>query len=104
MSDYIKREDAITAIDGTITIIGIENAIAVRQLINQFNVKLKIIPPADVVERKSGRWKLVDTYKDHHGRIVDRMECDCGFIWHREMGFALYNFCPNCGVDMRGMK
>ena len=50
MSDYIKREDAITAIDGTITIIGIENAIAVRQLINQFNVKLKIIPPADVVE------------------------------------------------------
>lgn len=50
-----------------------------------------------------GEWKITNTYKDHSGRVVDRVEhTDCGYIWNREMGESLHNFCPNCGAKMKG--
>ena len=56
---------------------------------------IKTIPPADVVEPKRGEWKR---------RIVDggwnaNLVCsECGYTLMIEDG---YNFCPNCGADMR---
>ena len=58
----------------------------------------EIIPTADVRENVRGKWKR---------RIVDggwnaNLVCsECGYTLMIEDG---YNFCPNCGADMRGGK
>lgn len=55
--------------------------------------------PSAQPERKKGRW---------HQRIykkVEMMVCsECGneFSYDAETGVRDYNFCPNCGADMRG--
>jgi len=62
-----------------------------------------------IEERKTGRW--IDS--GIHSRTFDifgvrtwasRMMCDqCGFVTHAIEGrMEQYNFCPNCGADMRG--
>ena len=56
MSDYIKREDAISALHGEAEIDGVKNAMAVQHLIGRFVYNIADIPSADVVERKSGEW------------------------------------------------
>lgn len=47
--------------------------------------------PSAQQERKKGKWIPVT-----NTRLV---ECECGFITDR---LSDYNFCPNCGADMRG--
>ena len=45
-------------------------------------------PAADVVERKTGKWL----------KSAWSIRCsECGY----DMPFAVRNFCPNCGADMR---
>ena len=57
-------------------------------------------PPADVVERKKGKWKETEAfphwlYCDQcYKRIVPNSE------WIKEYNIPT-NFCPNCGADMR---
>ena len=107
MSDYIKREDAIRAcnerqiISGDfITGIRYPTADEIREVITD-------IPSADVVERKRGKW----TYNLEQGDPIS-IECPlCGATIYisgdipddENYLFAEdYNFCPNCGADMRG--
>lgn len=84
MADYIKREDVMN----TFLNYGIGwGAAKVKGVINS-------IPAADVVERKKGKW-IKPT------RVPDSMleECSvCGF----DCGAYTFNYCPNCGADMRG--
>lgn len=60
-------------------------------------------PTVDAVERKKGRWEIYDTYKQTiDGRTFDGW-CECSEC--RTMypcGFSTYNFCPNCGAEMKG--
>ena len=56
-------------------------------------------------ERKRGEW----IYGEHDVAMCDGYFCDkCGFFvpWdyqHKSIDFIKdYNFCPNCGADMRG--
>ena len=110
MSDLIKREDAIKVVDSYT----LGQTPIVEKLKDIPSVEPTIEIDADQLakllregwtlseEPKRGEWKITNTYKDHYGRVVDRVEhTDCGYIWHREMGKPLYNFCPNCGADMR---
>ena len=61
--------------------------------------------PSVVPSRAEGEWKITNTYKDHSGRVVDRVEhTDCGYIWNREMGEPLHDYCPNCGAKMKGAE
>ena len=53
-----------------------------REVINLLNK----LPSADVVERKRGEW------------IVGTEQCTCCGSY----GLISFNFCPNCGADMRG--
>ena len=81
MSEYIKREDAINAVK---MLYGGFGAIA----------NINAIPSADVVERKRGKWI--------GGNGVDYVRCGCchkDYDWVSQAQY--YNFCPNCGADMR---
>ena len=68
-----------------------------------------VIHAPTIEERKTGEW--IDS--GIHSRAFDifgvrtwasRMMCDqCGFVTHAIEGrMEQYNFCPNCGADMRG--
>ena len=53
-------------------------------------------PSAQPEERKKGAWI-------NEGRIIRCNKCKIGYATVKGMKSALtYNFCPNCGADMRG--
>ena len=52
--------------------------------------------PSAQPERKKGEWI-------NRGRIIRCNKCKIGYATVKGMKSALtYNFCPNCGADMRG--
>ena len=53
--------------------------------------------PEDVQPVKHGRWIL------HNGGVPwNVIECsECGEKWHHWQGYAMPNYCSNCGADMR---
>ena len=56
---------------------------------------LEILPSAHPEERKKGAWIS-------EGRIIRCNKCKIGYATVKGMKSALtYNFCPNCGADMR---
>lgn len=85
MAKYIERAAALHAVKNAICS-GKCGAVFGSPLFDAING----VPPADVVERKRGEWKIGANY----------LQCSCC-----KYDFArLYprNFCPNCGADMRG--
>ena len=51
---------------------------------------------ADVVERKRATWD-----DDWEMCCSTCSACDDSFLWEDFKGVAVWNFCPNCGADMR---
>ena len=101
MSDYIRREDAIEALDFEIVhMTAYRNGKSEGNLFDQYNkgledgIKaLKALPSADP-ERKVGEWY-------HDGSQWNNWICsECEYMWLFRKEEA--NFCPNCGADMRG--
>ena len=65
-------------------------------------------PTVDAVERKKGKWKG-EKYREPLYDIegvetwgVEFWCSECGFIHTAIEANGRYNFCPNCGADMRG--
>lgn len=50
-------------------------------------------PSADVVEVKRGEWKVDETHD---------YEPYCSLCGHEPIAGEKYNYCPDCGADMRG--
>lgn len=107
--DLISIQDAIDLLDEQIAIcnraltnpsISMNDEFAVnveRNSLMAYRDKLECMPSAQP-ERKKGKW---------HQRFyskVEMMVCsECGneFSYDAETGLRDYNFCPNCGADMR---
>ena len=49
-NDYIRKQDAVEALDGKIIVTGHENADAVLQYMKDITNKIKSLEPADVVQ------------------------------------------------------
>ena len=94
-TEYITKQAALDAISCDITITGRRNAELVAETIATFADRIKALPSA---QPKMGMW-VSKPYK--RARI-----CSC--CGHDEpYKFAdddatIFNFCPNCGADMRG--
>ena len=89
MSEYIKREDAIKAVNH------LQEQFQLNANELEFGIILKdvfrdVIPSADVVEVVHGHWEWEDD--------LICSECGCGMV----VGGGAYNYCPNCGARMDG--
>lgn len=94
MSDYISREAAIKLFNfAVLDCLGMEPTIRAGDIIKA----LESIPAADVREVKRGKWE--DAMQSCHDS--PHVKCSvCGEYYWRY--FNKFNFCPNCGADMRG--
>ena len=94
MTDYIKREDAIAAAFSA-------NAIGNSAYHDVYDTveRIRRIPAADVVEQKHGKWLDVTT-SDNEFICWVCSECRHGADFVDEP----YNYCPNCGARMDGVK
>lgn len=107
MSDYIKREDAITQIVHDCKFCkkyaldrdGVRCEYCTVGRIHQI---IRDMPAADVVERKrkKGEW-IEKPYVTMEG-YVDGVIYHCSKCGKKATKYTLSKYCPNCGADMRG--
>lgn len=62
--EYIRRDDALDALTGKITVTGRENADAVLQYMKDISNKIKSIEPADVALVRHGKWLPIVSYNN----------------------------------------
>jgi len=93
-SGYIKREDALNALNdmGEEYIAQGQNARA--KAIAKYGTLLRNLPSADVVPVKHGKWS--ETYNGDHAPILFTYTCSAC----KGESFLESNFCPNCGAKM----
>ena len=99
MGDYIEREVIQKRLN---RIVEVNNLRTDRAWFTPYGVKALIeeIPAADVRPVVRGRWRFEECDGE---TCVDGWVCSacgCGFHTHVPY-FEDFNFCPNCGADMR---
>lgn len=74
--------------------------IAAEKISEKHNISLSELvdtfaemPSADVVVVKHGKWKVDETHD---------YEPYCSLCGHEPIAGEKYNYCPDCGADMRG--
>lgn len=87
MSDYIKREDALSAV-----IHAMRNLNHECEAIMDFYRALWVIPDGDVVEVKHGKWEIKT--------VRGESELYCSVCGNSSGILYEYRFCPNCGAKM----
>lgn len=88
LQEYIKREQAYIDI-GNNTSIAIGHSNGLWEAIAQIDEEPTVEP-----QRIRGRWENADHY--------DYVQCSlCGYV---VTIYDDFDFCPNCGADMRGTK
>lgn len=92
-TEYIKRADVLERND--LTWYDLDTFIVHTDLVRDKNEEMIYsIPPANVIELRKGTWIDVND-----NPLDVRMKCSvCGVI---DTPLARWNFCPNCGADMR---
>lgn len=117
MDDYIKREDAVNALNELCEQICPYSKLqrgamcGACTLGSAFDVIEDEIPAADVRENVRGEWQnvVVRNKGDDVWQAIESvasMQCQKCKRWHNEVYLygnptEMSNFCPNCGADMR---
>lgn len=79
-----------------------------QRLINHNEITLgeydKMTKPLDEEVRKEGKWiEVWESQRDEFsGEYDEWREHKCSICDFQEMDADRFNFCPNCGADMRG--
>lgn len=94
MSDLIRREDAIKAIHREARIAGGSVAI---EYADMFQDAIEAVPSAD---RPQGEWIITEQDNGHKWTHRKCSECGKGII--EPLGVSGMNYCPHCGVQMKG--
>ena len=99
MSDLIERDAVIAEIDKWYD--NNRGVDAIEDLIIAINYSLSSVQPS-----RKGHWIHREDmdYLDENDVTNTHLMCEyCGFIHNfKDNHTAQYNFCPNCGADMRG--
>ena len=95
MDELISRHDVIDAIQKAL-----DREACLYRFVRKVAIDAIKTMPSTQPERKKGRW-----YLEHHVWFCDQ----CGKNPTKGMGYVqgtdeLFDFCPNCGADMRGDK
>ena len=99
MSDLIRRQDALDAIQKRADIVNSVYSAFWEGLIIAYSLVQEI--PSAEPERKKGEWIEQDDGWD--GIYYECSECREAFtLMDGTPTDNLYNFCPHCGADMRG--
>ena len=109
MSDYISREEAIMAVtraklpDTTPDGVPIANG---KRSVTDCIRRIKDIPAADVRPVVRGKWEQKEVF-EAKGHVDELQSAFCPVCqrYHTtpySYYFTQYNYCPNCGADMRG--
>lgn len=93
MSDYISRE-AVLGFELKVSNLSADAASALRVGINAYFAYIRQLPAADVRPVVRGKWVQNE---DCTVNTCDK----CGYSFAHEGYVAFFNFCPNCGADMR---
>ena len=104
MSDLISRQAAIEEILGCCPSdpFGSEYECGYDDGLRQGVHRIKHLPTIDAVPVKHGEWVGVMT---EAWCTFDECKCSvCGVVEYFNKGWKKFNYCPNCGADMRERK
>ena len=98
MNDTISRTAAIDLCKAVQkTLLGTYYDPDSAEYISECIIGLEKLPAAQP-ERKKGKWNRVDNYENEAPLFQKFRLCSCCSF----LTIDKYNFCPNCGADMRG--
>ena len=96
--DYIKREDAIAALENLAKPYYKSRLVYDRSICAGINTALREVqrvPAADVRPVARGQW--INDRRCGFGSV----ESECSICGRNQIRKSYYDFCPNCGADMR---
>ena len=100
MNKYIKCEDAVELVYKAKRAMPIQGVLT--DTMSWAIASVNEIPSADVVERKRGRWEM-EWWQEGH-KVRKCSYCKRSQTVNIFNGEVMFNFCPYCGADMRGIS
>lgn len=99
MGDYIERMAALNVNFKIPTRFSESKLTTARKAVQEYANEIAKIPAADVRPVVRGTWVKV---RLHDGGVWKSISCsNCKYEPWFSSAEPLYNFCPNCGADMR---
>ena len=73
-----------------------------RKMADLFDEIVDAQPTAEVVERKKGKWLVIEDEQWKGGGRYECSVCEYGFAFGAFHEMDEQHYCPNCGAEMEG--